>query len=518
MSENKKPIMLGKYQLLDEIGKGGYGRVYKALDTGIEVLRGVKVLDPKWSGDPNYLKRFVREARTVAKLEHPHILPVYEVNEEQGMYYMAMRYMPGRSLKDLLQVAGRLPLERAVRLVKQIADGLDFAHQKGIVHRDVKPGNILLEENGDARLSDFGFASSFGGVDGGSISDSLDNLLGTPFYIAPEIWDNQKASPESDQYALACVFVEMLTGEVLFHGDSAMQVMRKHDQGVQLPEEWPFNAPQGLNAFLLKALSKDPIDRFEDMQAFKTALRKVADHKKPVEEPEIIEEDPIVNDPNSIEEQQPEENDSEEKIEPEPLVEKVEELAQSDENEESSEEDNYGDKDGDHLKPKPKINFLLIAAVVIVIGAAAFFAFTQLGGKQAQAPASVQSPHTHLLDLKQYSSGIKIGTAESDGIPMVFIPAGEFLMGTANGDDDEKPEHIVYLDAYWIDQTEVTQAMYAKCVEDGICDQPGSLFEKSEYDPFPVVYVDWHEAQNLLPLGGQTSAHRSGMGKSSQGD
>ncbi len=189
--------------------------------------RAVKILHPALTADPQFIARFRREAQTAAQLEHPHIVPVYELDEVDGRYFLAMKYLPGGSLKDRLERDGRLPYPQALETLRQIASALDYAHAQGLVHRDVKPGNILFEADGAARLADFGFAKALVGTSSMSLSAS-GGMIGTPQYIAPEIWRGKPATPATDVYSLACVFYEMLTGQALFEGESPPEVMTRH--------------------------------------------------------------------------------------------------------------------------------------------------------------------------------------------------------------------------------------------------------------------------------------------------
>ena len=271
---------IGKYELLEELGHGGFGTVYRAREMTLDVIRAVKVLHPALVAAPEFIERFRREGRYAARLEHPHIVPVYELGEEQGRYFLAMKYLAGGSLKDLLTREGRLPFERALEIFSQIADALAYAYNQPekLIHRDLKPGNILFETLPDGsskaavRLSDFGFAKALADASM-SGSSASGGMLGTPAYMAPEIWRGKPpASPASDQYALACVFYEMLTGETLFTGDSPPEVMTKHVlDGPQFPVTWPADVPAGTSDVLKRALSARPEERYADVIAFKSA-------------------------------------------------------------------------------------------------------------------------------------------------------------------------------------------------------------------------------------------------------
>lgn len=267
---------LGKYQLHEELGRGGYGTVYRAYDTVLEVERTVKVLHPALVADPEFIERFKREAQLAAQLEHPHIVPVFDLGEDQGRFFLVMKYMPGGSLKDVLEKDGRLHYERAVEITTQIANALDYTHQRDIVHRDVKPGNILFDEDGTARIADFGFAKALSGASA-SLSAS-GGMVGTPAYMAPEVWREQGVSPATDVYSLACVVFEMLTGEVLFEGDSAAGVMTRHlVNRPQFPKEWPQNIPNGIGRVLGKALAKELVNRFSTAKEFVAAVLQTND-------------------------------------------------------------------------------------------------------------------------------------------------------------------------------------------------------------------------------------------------
>jgi serine/threonine protein kinase len=277
--------MLGKYELLEELGRGGFGTVYRARDTSLDVERAVKLLHPALASDPEFITRFKREAQFTARLEHPAIVPVYEFGELEGAFFLVMKYMPGGSLKDVLKIENRWPFTRALESTRQIASGLDRAHKQGLVHRDIKPGNILFEEaeagdptagTGAARLSDFGFAKALSGAGSASLSAS-GGMVGTPAYMAPEIWRGEEISPTTDIYSLACVFYEMLTGQVLFDGNSPAQIMTWHVlEGPRFQEKWPEDTPEGIQAILTQALDKEPARRYQSAGAFENALERIS--------------------------------------------------------------------------------------------------------------------------------------------------------------------------------------------------------------------------------------------------
>ena len=198
---------LGSYQILEQVGKGGMATVYKAYHAAMDRYAAVKVLPPHFMHDDTFLERFEREARTIARLEHPHILPVYDYGKtDDGTTYIVMRYIEAGTLADLLS-AEDPDLNEAIRLFKQIADALAYAHEQGVVHRDMKPSNILVDGRRQTFLTDFGLARIVEGDS--SLTGSM--ILGTPTYMAPEQCEGQPADERSDIYALGIILYEMLT-------------------------------------------------------------------------------------------------------------------------------------------------------------------------------------------------------------------------------------------------------------------------------------------------------------------
>lgn len=262
--------ILGKYELHEELGKGGFGAVYRAVDTSLGREVAIKILHPQLTVDQNFIARFRREARILASLDNRHIVTIYELDEVDGRIFISMRNLSGGSLKAVIQQKGALPNQQADAILRQVINGLKDAHTKGLIHRDLKPENILFDAHGEAAITDFGLVrdsrdSSFSiGPSGG--------ILGTPSYIAPEIWKGAPASAVSDIYALGCIFYEMLSGRVLFEGTTPWDIMQKHSEEVVLPGVWPEGTPPGTANFLRKALEKDPSHRFQSVLEMEAAL------------------------------------------------------------------------------------------------------------------------------------------------------------------------------------------------------------------------------------------------------
>jgi hypothetical protein len=259
---------LDKYEILEEIGRGAFAVVYRARDNQLGRFVALKVLHPQLTVDPRFVERFKREAQTTAGLDHAHIATVYEVGEIRGQLYIALELARGSSLAECIQEQGPLSRDNALKILEQVASALDYAHEQGFVHRDIKPSNILLDPDKGALLGDFGLSKVI--ESSGYSLTASGGVLGTPAYIAPEIWAGERPTPASDIYALGCVLYEMITGEVLFGMDPPLTVMKRHDEGAQLDTH---KLGEGLGAVLLKALEKSSNERYQRAGAFAAALR-----------------------------------------------------------------------------------------------------------------------------------------------------------------------------------------------------------------------------------------------------
>jgi hypothetical protein len=252
------------YRLEKQVGRGGMGVVYRAHDVALERSVALKLLAPALADDPAFRERFLVESRLAASLDHPNVIPIHDAGEMEGQLYLAMRYVEGTDLKRLLTEKGPLEPARAIAICAQVASALDAAHARGLVHRDVKPSNVLLDEEEHAYLADFGLTRR--------LSDQAPGFeaglsLGTPAYVAPEQIEGKDVDGRADQYSLACLLTECLTDKPPFDRTSEAATLFAH-----LEEKPP--APEGLESVMPKALAKDPADRYESCASFVADARR----------------------------------------------------------------------------------------------------------------------------------------------------------------------------------------------------------------------------------------------------
>jgi serine/threonine protein kinase/ABC-type glycerol-3-phosphate transport system substrate-binding protein len=257
------------YRLLDQIGEGAFGVVFRAIQPQVGREVAIKAVHPELANHPDFVRRFDHEAQIVARLEHPHVVPLYDYWREPNAAYLVMRFLRGGSVEDLLE-AGPLDPTRVVSITEQIASALGAAHRQGVVHRDVKPGNVLLDEEGNAYLTDFGVA-----LDAGSPERSSGTMMrGTPAYLSPEQIRLQPAGPQSDVYALGIVVFEMLTGEHPFP-ETSLAALLDHHMRDPLPSVRTYGPelPGGVDEVIRRATAKDAGDRFSDITMISAELR-----------------------------------------------------------------------------------------------------------------------------------------------------------------------------------------------------------------------------------------------------
>jgi eukaryotic-like serine/threonine-protein kinase len=463
--------IIGKYEILEELGRGGFAVVYKARDVELDRIVALKVLHPERSYDPGFVARFKQEARAVARLRHPHIVTVFDATQIDERLIIAMQYVEGHTLRDEL-AQGPLPFERALVILEQIADALDYAHQQGVVHRDVKPANILLEETDQgmhATLLDFGLAKA---MEASTALTSQGTLLGSPEYMAPEQADPNRANeigPATDRYALGIVAYQLLTGRVPFPGNTPATLNAHLNLKPADPRTLRAEVLPQVSAVLLKMLSKSPRGRFPSDREFVEALRQAS-------VPPVI-----------------------------------------------------------HAVPRRTLRWvwgallglLAVLAVAVILSMIRSQPVDQVLPTPLATPITSRNiatePPTGVPTLPPTNTPTRVPTLPSppptlgigslltrttDGMTMVYVPAGTFGMGG----ETATPVHDVTMDAFWIDRTEVTNAQYAKCVAAGQCGNPAetksstrdSYYGDNEYDNYPVISVSWNDADNYCRwIGGQ---------------
>jgi formylglycine-generating enzyme required for sulfatase activity len=531
--------MLGKYELQEKLGEGTYAEVFRAINTALGNTVALKVLRSEMMTVEAF-GRFRQEAQAASGLDHSQIVDVIDMDEAGGSYFLVMRYVEGPSLAGMLEQRGALPWGEALDIAQQTAAALDFAHQKGLVHRDVKPSNILVSAEKGAVLTDFGLVKA---IEAGAKKTRSGMIPGTPQYTPPEIWDGQEASPASDQYALACVVCEMLTGETLFDGPTPYAVMKKHSTTPQFPKKWPKGVPEGVQALLAKGLAMLPEERFASCGEFVTALAGKSDQQesKPVAQTLVKMAQELEKGRNyagalrtyrrALDQCTP---GSSQALEVEAAIKRLERrhvsavnpakpaAARADQASETKTQQGRAvapvrrtpaevdaplrsmipaaapksgktelvadPNDGVRLRSarKPWYTRWTIWVGAAVLGAACLIGVTAIGvglweigsGSAEQTtyrfattppPTADITPTTDETEESTTDKPTELAPSGQDIRGMVEVPAGKFGMGSTNGngiiDSDEEPIHYVYINKFWIDRTEVTNAMFVAFIE-----------------------------------------------------
>ena len=277
----------GRYKILDMVGGGGMANVYLAHDMILDRDVAVKILRLDFANDEEFIRRFQREAQSATSLAHPNIVSIYDVGEEDdSIYYIVMEYVEGQTLKQYIQQAFTYScFKDALNIMKQLTSAISHAHQNHIIHRDIKPQNILMDQNGNVKITDFGIAMALSAT---SITQT-NSVLGSVHYLSPEQARGGMANNKSDIYSLGIVMFELLTGRLPFSGESAVSIALKHFQS-ETPSvrRWNPTIPQSVENIVLKATAKDPFHRYDSVEEMeddiRTALRSEAD----IDEPKFI--------------------------------------------------------------------------------------------------------------------------------------------------------------------------------------------------------------------------------------
>lgn len=519
-------VSIGRYHVLERLGQGGMAVVYKAYDTRLEREVALKVIRTDAFAPAvldRLLKRFEREAKAQAKLTHPNIVKVYDYGEHEGSPYLVMELLSGGTLKQKL--GKPLPYLDAARLLAPVAQALASAHREGILHRDVKPSNILLTPSGEPVLTDFGIAKLLEEDEGHTLTGTGVGV-GTPEYMAPEQGLGKEVDGRVDVYSLGVVFYELVTGRKPFTADTPLAVLYKQmNDPLPRPKEIVPGLPGSVEKVIFKALAKKPEDRYPDMAAFAQALERLELGRE--EGPTRRTSRPDRGEPEPVVEETRDEIHS--KV-PSRIVQRKGSRVKK---------VRWWKWAGSGLLGIALVGWVIVGVVIpgveksraeaavrtasaeqTILAAAQQLEAAETGTARAEqtgqasalslartSTAAAWIPTSTRTNIPVVTPTLGIGSTrirEADGMVQVYVPVGEFEMGSEDGDDDEQPVHKVFLDAYWIDKYEVTNAQYMKCVEAGACTEPEkrisstrpSYFGDPAYADYPVIFISWYAAEN----------------------
>jgi serine/threonine protein kinase/tetratricopeptide (TPR) repeat protein len=261
-----------RYQIIEELGKGGMGKVYKAFDTKIKEKIALKLIKPEIASDPETIERFSNELRLARKIRHKNVCQMFDLGEAEGTHFITMEYVPGEDLKSMIRMSKSMSVGAAVNIARQVCEGLAEAHRLGVIHRDLKPGNIMIDREGDIRIMDFGVARTLKekGVTGAGV------IIGTPEYMSPEQVEGKETDQQSDLYSLGIILYEMVTGRRPFEGDTALSIAVKHKTEIpKNPRELNAQVSEDLSRLILKCLEKDKRKRYQTADEVLTQLIQV---------------------------------------------------------------------------------------------------------------------------------------------------------------------------------------------------------------------------------------------------
>ena len=273
-----------RYEIIKSIGEGGMANVYLAYDTILDRNVAIKVLRGDLANDEKFVRRFQREALSASSLSHPNIVAMYDVGEDDGLYYIVMEYVEGKTLKQLLKKRGSLTLSEAIDIMLQLTDGMAHAHDSYIVHRDLKPQNIMIQDDGQIKITDFGIAMALNSTQ----LTQTNSVMGSVHYLPPEQAAGKGTTIKSDIYSMGIIFYELLTGELPFKGDSAVEIALKQMKE-PLPDVHKLNndIPQSIENIILKSTAKNPKNRYDDAKSMHNDLLTALNDDRINEEPYV---------------------------------------------------------------------------------------------------------------------------------------------------------------------------------------------------------------------------------------
>jgi serine/threonine protein kinase/Flp pilus assembly protein TadD len=267
----------GRYQIIEELGKGGMGRVYKVLDTKINEKIALKLIKPEIAKDRKTIERFSNELRLARKIRHKNVCGMFDLGEEKGTHYITMEFIPGEDLRSSIRRFGQLPIGKSISITKQIGEGLAEAHRLGVVHRDLKSSNIMIDKEGNVRIMDFGIARS---LEADGITDT-GMMIGTPEYMSPEQVEGKEVEKRSDIYSLGVILYEMVTGEVPFRGETALNIGIKHrTEKPKDPQVLNHQLSDDFSQIIMKCLEKDRKNRYKNAEELRSEIIKLEKFQK----------------------------------------------------------------------------------------------------------------------------------------------------------------------------------------------------------------------------------------------
>ena len=288
MSDPGPTVFNGRYELHRQLGRGGMAEVFLARDQLLDRPVAMKVLFPEFATDPAFVERFRREATAAANLNHPNIVGVYDWGEADGTYFIVMEYVDGRTLSDILRAEGPLHPDRVADVGADVAAALGFAHRNGVVHRDVKPGNVLVTAAGQVKVADFGIARAITANADENLTQ-VGTVMGTATYFSPEQARGDAVDPRSDIYSLGCVLYELLVGKPPFSGDTPVAIAYKHVQESPVPpRHLNVELPAAIEAIVLKCLAKNPVNRYPSAEDLRADLRRFREGSGVLAEPVMV--------------------------------------------------------------------------------------------------------------------------------------------------------------------------------------------------------------------------------------
>jgi formylglycine-generating enzyme required for sulfatase activity/tRNA A-37 threonylcarbamoyl transferase component Bud32 len=527
---------LGQYRIEARVARGATSTIYKAYQEKLDRYVAVKVLSPHFVDEPGFLDRFYQEARAVARLDHPNILPVYDFDQVGEIVYIVMKYVDTGTLRHV--ITGSLDLAYTLEIATQVGLALGYAHKQGVVHRDVKPGNILIADNNWALLTDFGLAKM---LEGDQRLTRTGTGVGTPEYMSPEQAQGKPTDGRSDLYSLGVMLYEMLTGHLPFESESGIAVAMKHvNDPVPPPCDYRPDLPPAVEQVILTALEKDPDRRFPTAEAMVTALTRAA---APALPPAEIEQSLTAARSAPIGAPPPE------KSAPRLALAAAWIALRRQANRAMTRLPTWRREQRDRFEVfqrdrwphyraaifarRRTLGAVAGVLLVVLICAAltpAIFRGAPPAATATMTPANKAALAAATVPIKPALTSTSAPTArpsitaaatvtattEITAAPpgMALIPAGTFTMGAVSGefDADETPPHQVYLGDYYIDTVEVTNAQFARFVNSSgyqtDAEKAGDSttwrsFNSADRQRFPVIFVSWNDAARYCAWAGK---------------